>query len=233
MSSLNCAPKGNAGHRVVALEVQGLGKHSPRRIAILVIRAVEKGERSRHRGRPLGARHLAGKIGERPGSGAQNVERILTGRRRAETAGQDLGVAQPIAVHSAQCRKRKIVDRGRNGAQHLVAFVAEEVGFAESPERGGKEIGAVGKERLGRDVGGDEQEPHQSEDVSDAAGDFIVLSTPRIPLCSAAISGRSLPDKDGANDVLAENVRQDPNRVRDDQPAHAMTDERERDAPAM
>jgi hypothetical protein len=54
-------------------------------------------------------------------------------------------------------------------AQYLVAFAAEEIGFAESPERGGKEIGAVGEQRLSGDVGGDEQEPHQSEDVADAA----------------------------------------------------------------
>jgi hypothetical protein len=109
----------------------------------------------------------------------------------------------------------------RNSAQHLVALVAQEVGFVKSPERGGQEITAIGKERLGRDVGGHEQESRQSEDVTDAAGNFIVPSLP--------FSCRHLRPKPagqgGANDVPAENVRQDSNRVGDDQAAHAVTDE--------
>ena len=68
--------------------------------------------------------------------------------------------------------------------------------------------------RLGRDVGGNKDEPGQSEDVSDPPGDGIVLF---VPLSIAAISGRNRPDRKVRMTSLLEHVREDADRIGDDE----------------
>src|SRR5258708_7941623 len=132
----------------------------------------------------------------------------------AEITRQDFGIAEPEAVIAALGGKHEIIRQRRNLTQDLIALVAEQIGFVESLQCRAQEIPPARQQRLARNVRRRQYKALQLEAAADIAGwiSFPLTGWP------GAVSVKIA-------DFALEHVRENADRVGDDEPSHTVADE--------